>query len=164
MNYEKKLTDMSALGPFISEEIRKEKKVNLTVTGDSMYPLFKSRIDTVVLDGTKNPKKYDIVFYRRENGSYILHRILKEKDGLYTIAGDNELKKEFPVKKDQIIAKVSEFTRKGKSHKTNELFYRVYGFIWVNFFSVRPFILRFLMSLYRLFHQVKGGKNIEGSR
>lgn len=164
MNYEKKLTDMSALGPFIEEEIRKGKKVNLTVTGDSMYPLFKSRIDTVVLDGTKNPKKYDIVFYRRENGSYILHRILKEKGGLYTIAGDNELKKEFPVKKEQIIAKVSEFTRKGKNHKANELFYRVYGFIWVNFFPVRPFILRFLMSLYRLFHKVKGGKNIEGSR
>ena len=98
MNYEKKLTDMSILGPFIELQIREEKKVKLTVTGDSMYPLLKSRIDTVVLDTPKNLKKYDIVFYKRDNGRYILHRILKKKNGIFTIAGDYELKKEYPIR------------------------------------------------------------------
>lgn len=164
MNYEKKLTDMSILGPFIELQIREEKKVKLTVTGDSMYPLLKSRIDTVVLDTPKNLKKYDIVFYKRDNGRYILHRILKEKNGIFTIAGDNELKKEYPIRKDQIIAKVCSFTRKGKSHDAHELFYRVYAFIWVNFFSIRPFLLKCCMKIYALSRKIhKGGNTSENS-
>ncbi len=155
MNYEKKLTDMSLLGPFIESQIQEGKKVKLTVTGDSMYPLFKSRVDTVVLDKAVKPKKYDIVFYKRENGRYILHRVLKEKDGICTIAGDNEVKKEYPVKEEQIIAKVCEFTRKEKTHSSNELIYKIYAFVWVNFFPVRPFLLSVLLKFYKLFLKVK---------
>jgi len=100
MEFEKRLCDMDELGPFIEESVKAGKKVKLTVTGDSMYPLFKSRVDTVVLDIPKNkkPGKYDIVFYKRDNGRYILHRILKEKNGAFVIAGDNEVKKEYPVR------------------------------------------------------------------
>ncbi len=151
MNFERRLCDMDELGPFIEENIKSGKKVNLTVTGDSMYPLFKSRIDTVVLDKTKNPGKYDIVFYKRDNGRYILHRILKEKKGAFVIAGDNETKKEYPVRKDQIIAKVTGFVRKGKSHSADELFYRVYAFVWVNLFPIRHIILKCAFKIYRFF-------------
>lgn len=165
MNYEKKLTDMTLLGPFIEEEIREEKKVKLTVTGDSMYPLLKSRVDTVVLTKAEKPKKYDIVFFKRENGQYILHRILKEKNGIYTIAGDNEVRKEYPVKKEQIIATVCEFTRKSTPHSVNEPFYKFYGFVWVNFFSLRPFLLRNIIKLFNfLKNSKKGGCDIESSR
>lgn len=160
MNHEKKLTDMSLLGPFIEGQILEGKKVKLTVTGDSMYPLLKSRIDTVVLDIPQKPRKYDIVFYKRDNGSYILHRILKEKNGIYTIAGDNELKKEYPIRKDQIIAKVCSFTRKEKSHSADELFYRIYAFVWVNLFSIRPFLLKILIKMYVFFKKINKGGNI----
>ena len=86
MNHETKITDMDLLGAFIADSLSKGSEVNLTVTGDSMYPLFKSRVDTVVLampKNTKSVKKRDIVFYRRDDGSYILHRILKIQKGIY---------------------------------------------------------------------------------
>ena len=161
MEFERRLCDMNELGPFIEESIKSGKKVKLTVTGDSMYPLFKSRIDTVVLaippkkDGYALCKKYDIVFYKRDNGRYILHRILKEKDGAFVIAGDNETVKEYPVRKEQIIAKVTGFIRKNKFHSSDELFYRIYAFLWVNLFSLRPLILRLSFKIYGFVRKFK---------
>ena len=165
MEFERRLCDMNELGPFIEESIKLGKKVKLTVTGDSMYPLFKSRIDTVVLavdekenkySDYKKYKKYDIVFYKRDNGRYILHRILKEKNGSFVIAGDNETVKEYPVRKDQIIAKVTGFIRKNKFHSPDELFYRIYAFLWVNLFSLRPLILRLSFKAYGFIKKLKG--------
>ncbi len=161
MEFERRLCDMNELGPFIEESIKSGKKVKLTVTGDSMYPLFKSRIDTVVLavfEKENKPadyKKYDIVFYKRDNGRYILHRILKEKNGAFVIAGDNETVKEYPVRKDQIIAKVTGFIRKNKFHSSDELFYRIYAFLWVNLFSLRPLILRLSFKIYKIIRKLK---------
>lgn len=161
MNVEKRLSDMNELGPFIEESIRAGKKVKLTVTGDSMYPLFKSRMDTVVLDIPDRLGKYDIVFYKRDNGRYILHRILKEKNGAFVIAGDNETVKEYPVRKDQIIGKVTAFFRKGKNHDANEFFYRFYAFLWVNMFSLRPFMLKIALKVHNYIHSKKAEKGEE---
>ncbi len=161
MQFEKRLCDMDKLGPFIEESINSGKKVKLTVTGDSMYPLLKSRVDTVVLaiplkkDEHKVYKKYDIVFYKRDNGRYILHRILKEKDGAFVIAGDNETIKEYPVRKEQIIAKVTGFERKNKFHSSDELFYRIYAFLWVNLFPIRHVILKIAFRIYRIILKIK---------
>ena len=153
MERETKITDMNLLGAFITDSISNGSEVNLTVTGDSMYPLFKSRVDTVVLAMPENPqklKKRDIVFYRRDDGSYILHRILKIKNGLLTIAGDNEMKKEFPVRCDQVIGVVKRFTRNKKEYSTNEAWYKFYSFIWCAIFPFRPFALRLLLKLANL--------------
>ena len=150
MERETKITDMNLLGAFICESIENGREVNLTVTGDSMYPLFKSRVDTVVLNKPQKLKKRDIAFYKRDNGSYILHRILKIKGDNLMIAGDNELKKEYPVRKEQVIGVVKSFTRKGEAHTVDELWYKIYSFIWCVFFPIRPLILRFLLKLVRL--------------
>ena len=64
MEHTTKMTDMSSLGAFIEEGLKGGKDINLTVTGNSMYPLFKSRVDTVVLTVPKKIKKYDILFYK----------------------------------------------------------------------------------------------------
>ena len=150
MEHETKITDMSLLGPFIEERISKGSDINLTVTGDSMYPLFRSRIDTVLLTAPENIKKYDIVFYKRKNGSYILHRILKIKNGQLCIAGDNETVKEFPVNYDQLIGKVKSFTRKGKTHSVNELWYKFYSCMWCIFFPYRYIGMRLIFKIGKL--------------
>lgn len=146
MERETKITDMNLLGAFISDSISQGKEVNLTVTGDSMYPLLKSRVDTVVLVMPKKLKKGDIVFYKRDNGSYILHRILKIKNELLTISGDNEMQKEFPVKQSQVIGVVKKFTRKGKEYSINSLWYKLYSFIWRVGFRYRPIMLKLIFK------------------
>ena len=147
MERETKITDMNLLGAFITDSISKGQEVNLTVTGDSMYPLFKSRVDTVVLTMPKTLKKRDIAFYRRENGAYVLHRILKIKNDVLTIAGDNEMEKEYPVKKEQVIGVVKSFTRNKKSYSVTEPWYKLYSFIWCLFFPIRPFMLKTLLKM-----------------
>lgn len=150
MEHTTRMTDMSGLGAFIEESLNGGKDVNLTVVGNSMYPLFKSRVDTVVLTVAEKIRKYDILFYKRPDGSYILHRVLKiRKDGM-TIAGDNETVKEFPVKKEQAIGVVKAFTRKGEIHTVKELWYKLYSFIWCTFFPFRHFLLRGVFALGKL--------------
>ena len=155
MERETKITDMNLLGAFITDSISQGCEVNLTVTGDSMYPLFRSRVDTVVLAMPQKLKKRDIVFYKRDNDKYILHRILKVRGEILTIAGDNEMEKEFPVRKNQVIGIVKKFTRKGKEYSTDELWYRFYSFIWCLFFPLRPVLLRLLLKIGNM----KAGRN-----
>ena len=157
MEHITKMTDMSVLGAFIEESLKNGKEVNLTVTGNSMYPLFKSRVDTVVLTVPKKIKKYDILFYKRPDGSYILHRILKIKNGIMTIAGDNETVKEYPVEKSQAIGVVKTFTRKGKIYSVNELWYKFYSFIWCRFFPFRFLMLRGIFTLGKIKARIKRG-------
>ncbi len=160
MEHETRITEMSRLGAFIEESIKNGKDVNLTVTGDSMYPLFKSRVDTVLLTCPKNLRKYDIIFYRRESGQYVLHRVQKIKGENLTLAGDNETRKEYPVKFDQVIGKVKSFTRKGRQHSVNELWYRIYSCLWCVFFPYRHIGMRMIFFVGRMKSKIlkKGGK------
>ncbi len=139
------------LAPFIEEAVSNGSDAKLTVTGFSMYPLFYSGRDDVILTKPDKLKKYDVVFYRRENGEYIFHRIIKIKGDILTIAGDNEIKKEYPVKKSQVIAKMSAFTRKGKTYSVSALWYVLYSRIWLLIFPCRYPAVRFLNKVLRPF-------------
>ena len=131
MEIKRQSVDMETMDPVIEETLRRGDSVRIMVTGNSMYPLLHSRRDTVVLVPADRIKKYDITFHRREDGRYILHRVLKvQKDGTYLIAGDNEMKTESPVKREQILGVVTEFTRWGKHYSVNHLLYHLYVRIW----------------------------------
>lgn len=127
----RKIADVAVMGAVTEEALRRGDTVRLTVTGNSMYPLLHTRRDTVTLSPAKTIKKYDITFHKRSDGRYILHRVLKVcKDGTYLIAGDNELKTEPPVRREQIFGVVSEYTRWGKVKKPKGLGYWLYVRIW----------------------------------
>ena len=132
------------LVPLIKECISEGKKVNMRVTGISMSPLLHNRRDTVVLERADNLKKYDIVLHERKEGTYILHRIIKKKGDVLTIAGDFEIEKEYPVYTSQVLAKVSSFVRNGVYHDADEAFFKLYAIVWVAIF---PFRIRALALL-----------------
>ena len=96
---------MEELCPMIQELLAGGSTVQLTVTGISMRPMLLHRRDQVEL--TLPPSKlqrYAIPLYQREDGSFILHRIVKiEKDGTYTCAGDGQTTLETGVKQEQIV-------------------------------------------------------------
>ena len=54
------------LAPFICEMINNGKSVQLTVTGNSMFPLFAHLRDSVVVKKAPYYKKYDIIELRKE--------------------------------------------------------------------------------------------------
>ena len=109
----------------------------LTVTGWSMMPMLHNRRDSVVIEPVEDrQKKGDLILYRRENGQYVLHRILRLNKEGYVCCGDNQFFTE-KVGESQLIAVVTRFTRGGKSYDVDNKGYRRYVWWWVNFHWLR---------------------------
>ena len=131
--------------PEMEKQLNGGLKVTFTVNGTSMQPMIINGKDTVVLKKPDGPlKKYDLPFYRRDDGQFVLHRIVKvQNDGKYTCRGDNQTVNEPDVRDDQIIGVTESFTHKGKPYSVNNFWYKVYCRLWM---SVRFF----RMVAYRL--------------
>ncbi len=150
---------MSEMSPLIVGLINEGHDVSIIVTGNSMKPMLRHLKDTVTLTkcDPQALKKGDIPLYLRENGQYVLHRIMKAHPDCYDISGDNQWELEKGVKPSQILCKVKSFTRSGKQHSTEELTYRVYESLWRLLFGLRKHIKRTYVTLHGLFKR----KNIK---
>ncbi len=125
--------------------------------GDSMMPLIKEGRDLMVLTiPSRPPKKYDAVLYKRDNGQYVMHRILGEDENGFIMCGDNRYDKEFGIRENQILAILTSVSRNGKEIKNNSLKYKLYVHLWCDLFFIRKFILRVRNYYFKL---KKGRKN-----
>lgn len=150
MEPSKKIVDVQLMGALAEECLARGESVRLIVTGNSMYPLLHTKRDTVVIAPAETVKKYDITFHKRTDGRYILHRVVGIlPDGTYQIAGDNELKPEPPVKREQILGVVTGFTRWGKSCRPKGIRYWLYVRIWCLLMPWRWKIVNFRLRKYR---------------
>ncbi len=112
------------------ECLKSGQTVSFSPHGTSMLPMLRQGKDCVTLAALPEKlKKYDIPLYKRENGQYVLHRIVAVGE-TYTCVGDNQFEVECGVKKEQMIAIVSEFSRNGKSHSVQEISYQLYCRGW----------------------------------
>lgn len=118
------------LMPIFREQLNAGKNVWFSPRGISMLPMLRQGVDSVMLSPvTGRLKKYDLPLYRRDDGKYILHRIVKV-GRTYTCIGDNQFELEPGVRKDQLIAVVTAFTRGKKLHSVKEPGYRLYCRVW----------------------------------
>lgn len=146
------------IAPLIIEALEDKKEVKLTVTGFSMYPVLRSITDCVLLEKAGDINKYDVVLFKRQNGSYILHRVIKKKGNILTIAGDNERIKEYPVDVTSCIARMKGFWRGDRYHSVNELWYRFYSVFWLLIFPMRSIATRGFFYFARWIRKVKKAK------
>lgn len=134
---------MNKSGFFLSDAIDAIQEVldcdgefRLYPKGRSMLPLIRQEKDSVVLkkrtnDSDVSLKKNEIAFYRRDNGQFVLHRVMRvEQDGTYTMCGDNQLYFEKNIRTDQVIGYVSQIYRRDKLLRLSSLRYRLYVSIW----------------------------------
>lgn len=124
--------DLKEYVPLIEEVIESGGEFRLFPRGTSMMPLLRQGKDSVVLVKCENPpKRRDIIFYKRSNGQFVLHRILKRlKDGTYILCGDNQTALEIGITEQMIIAVVSSVYRGEKKVDKNNLFRKAYEFFW----------------------------------
>lgn len=114
-----------------------------THQGNSMYPLIKKR-DLLVIKRVTSPlKRLDIPLYKRDNGRYVLHRILKVREHDYVIAGDNCIDKEYGITDAHIIGMLTHIVRKGKTFSVNSLRRRIYAHLICDIFPIRHIIFFF---------------------
>ncbi len=142
-----KKTDMETMLPIIKASIESGGSVKIKVSGYSMYPLVSSRRDSVLLSKADDIKVGDVPLYKRPDGSFILHRIVGKKDGAYLTMGDYETKKEYPVYREQIVAKAAGFYRKEKFIDCNSKRYKIYKLFWTHTLFLRPFLLNCIVDI-----------------
>ncbi len=118
---------LEAIFPLMEEKLNNGGKVTFKPHGISMLPLIRQGRDSVViekLDG--NAKIGDVIFFRRPNGQFVLHRVVgKRKDG-YILCGDNQWQKERGVREEWIIGTMTGILRDGEAAELDCESYRKY--------------------------------------
>lgn len=118
---------LNEMEPLIRETLDKNGEVSFVSAGRSMLPIIRDRKDTVTLvKPKKNIKAGDVVFYQRDNGRFILHRVMYVNAGTYVMRGDNQWDNEYNVRRDQIIGVLKSIERNGKVHNVTDRDYLMY--------------------------------------
>ena len=120
---------MEALYPILETQLQRG-EAQLPVTGVSMTPTIRGGRDFVRLKQMERPaKRGDILLYRRENGQFILHRVVKGGEVL-KCCGDRQLETE-TVRPEQALAVVSAICRKGRWFAVTSPLYRLCAAVWM---------------------------------
>lgn len=127
---ELRVDSVETLMPLIRERLACGQSVRFSPSGISMLPMLRQGMDSVVLSPvTGRLRKYDLPLYQRENGKYVLHRII-EAGETYTCMGDNQFLREYGVRQEQLVAVVTAFYRGGRIWSVDALPYRIYCRFW----------------------------------
>ena len=131
------------------------KEVSMLVAGSSMNPFLSHYRDTIFFRKPDRPlRRGDMVFYQRENGQYVMHRVFHvKKDGLY-IVGDAQSEIEGPVRPEQVFAIITCVVRKGKRIGPGDFWWEFFEHVWLWFVPVR----RLIMTLYALPGRIRNRK------
>ena len=150
------MASIDELIPLISEQLDAGHAVKLSPTGVSMLPMLRQGEDCVVLSPPPQVlRKYDIPLYRRENGQYVLHRVVKVSDKGYTCIGDNQFAVERGIAHAQVIAVVTAFTRGEKQYTVDCFSYKLYCRLWHWTRFLRRVLRAVKRRLDRIFNRLK---------
>ena len=126
--------------------------VPLVISGSSMTPFLVHGRDTVYLSKVRRSLlKGDMILYRRDNGSYILHRIYRVVGNCYTLVGDAQTELEQGIRQDQVLALVCAVRRKGKLLKPGSFWWDFFQHVWIRMVPLRPGIRALYAAVTRLF-------------
>ncbi len=126
---------MEALTPLMQEILSAGGSVEITATGGSMRPMLLHRVSKVRLAPPRPLMKGDIPLYRRDNGAYVLHRVVSLEGETCTLCGDAQWHLEPGIRPDQMLAVATDFCRKNRWVSCASSGYRIYWKLWV---FIRP--------------------------
>ena len=132
-------TQLDNLMPLFRERLAAGQTVRFSPRGVSMLPMLRQGVDSVVLSPLPDRlRKYDLPLYQRDNGQYVLHRVVKVGE-TYTCIGDNQFDYEPGLRHDQMIALVTAFYRGDRLWRCDSPIYRLYCILWHHSRPVRHF-------------------------
>ena len=146
-DFNKKFVPMSEMEPVISELLKNGSKTKFIMTGDSMLPFLHSRKDVAVLESAErcSIKKYDVLFYKRDNGQFVLHRVVAVRGDLLDMCGDAQYTVEKGVPKSAVIGKLCgyySYRRPERFLSCEKRGYRMRAALWVKSRPLRHFLFR----------------------
>lgn len=134
------MSKIKDLIPLIKEALDNNQEFILPINGTSMQPFLRNN-DYVYLTIPNNLKHNDIILYQRNEEEFVLHRIVKQKDNYYVLMGDHQLIEEFPIYKEQVVAKVTKVRKNNKELSLKGIKYNLYLF-FIKFKLFRKLLLK----------------------
>ena len=132
---------ISEYDSLIREVLASGGEFRLYPRGTSMLPLLRQGVDSVGLRSLdRAPRKFDILFYQRRDGSYVLHRVKTVTPEGFVLWGDHQYVLEYGVTEDQIIGYAARIFRGETELDCRSLGYRAYLWIW-QFKAIRRVLL-----------------------
>lgn len=135
-------------------ELKGGRSVKIRLVGESMRPFLKSESDVLTVEPADKDKLRvgDIIFIKlREDGDYILHRLIKKSDdGILVLKGDaNPRGKVERVEDSLLLGTLAKVERGGKEviDCKNNRFWRLKGLLWMRLSFCRSLLLKILSKV-----------------
>lgn len=128
---------MNNMPSALEQQVRSGRPVVSFTVGDSMEPLLYNRSTRVVIcQVDRQLRPGELPLYRRPNGRFIMHRIIRADADHYYTRGDNRCGLEM-VPRDWVLGVVTEIYR-GKQHfSVNHPIYQAYVIVWNAIYPLR---------------------------
>ena len=107
---ERKIVALADIYPEMKEILDSGGEFSFISTGVSMTPMLGNRTHTVYLKKPVLPlKKNDIPLVKRDDGSFVLHRVVgRDKNG-YILCGDHQAAYEHGIKDENVVGVLSRY-------------------------------------------------------
>ena len=90
-------------------ELDKNGAIAFVPGGNSMWPIIKNKKQSVIVKSKSDRLNvYDVAFYQRPTGAFVLHRIIEVLEDGYLCSGDSQLETEI-VKEDWVFGVMDGF-------------------------------------------------------
>jgi len=134
----------------LEREIASEKPTVAFTVGDSMEPLLYNRSTRVVIvKADRELKRNELPMYKRPNGQFVMHRIIKADADYYYTRGDNRTGLE-RVPKHWVQGVVTEIYRKKNHFTVDDKGYRGYVTVWNLIYPIRWLVYKFRGKIRRI--------------
>ena len=121
------------------------KVVSMLIAGSSMAPFLCHNRDYIYFTKPERElRRGDMVFYQRDRGQYVMHRIYRVKPDGYYMVGDAQTQIEGPLRREQIFAVITQVKRAGKMIRPGDFWWEFFEHIWIRIVPAR----RIVTALY----------------
>lgn len=123
-------------------------EVRMLISGSSMAPFLIHGRDSICFRKPDCPlKRGDMVFFQRDGGQFVMHRIFRVAPEGYYIVGDNQTEVEGPVRREQIFGLVTRVQRKGKWMEPGDFWWNFFAGAWLTLRPLRPVLTKCYAAL-----------------
>lgn len=128
------------------------REVQMVIAGGSMSPFLCHGRDVIYFrKPEKDPVRGDMVFYQRDNGQFVMHRVRWVRPEGYYIIGDAQTQTEGPVRRDQIFAVITRVKRKGRWIVPGDFWWEFFARVWIRMIPLRRPMVKCYGCMKRLF-------------
>ena len=142
--------DTRAYVSVLRELVEEGKEVSMLIAGSSMAPFLVHQRDYIYFKKPeRNLREGDMVFFERDSGQYVMHRIWKVKPDGYYIVGDAQTEIEGPVREEQIFAIITKVKRKDRWIEPGDFWWEFFEHVWIHIIPLRHVMMRLYAGIRR---------------